>query len=167
MKFGNSSRLILIIVALGLIFFYWGRACKDNFINSKYDKYVIETPKREQRYLAFLGNVHNAYNNKLKTLAEDERKKGRCDAIVSEQLENDALASAYKDTPNVPQLHKDKCISYAAHICEFTDPSIYLPDNPRAIPRWLLRSFETEEAPKNVDLNCFRSTYACCRRSSK
>jgi hypothetical protein len=49
MKFGNSSRLILIIAALVLILFYLGRKCKDNFNNSMHDEAVLSTGSKSDK----------------------------------------------------------------------------------------------------------------------
>lgn len=156
----NSTILIILVVFIGLIL-YLIIPNYETFagLQGKYDQYKIDTPLKEQRYLQFLDNVYDNYKSK-------STKESTCNPQLNDMLENEVLKSSYEKYKDVPQVHKDKCISIANHLCETTDPIMYTNENPYSAPRWLMNTYKNAEIPKMTNLNCFETNYRCCRKAT-
>lgn len=156
--------LIITVIFIGLILFLINNFISNSEtfvgIEDKYNKYKIDTPLKEQRYLTFLDSVYTNY--KLKA-----NKESICNPQLNDILENEVLKSSYeKYKDNVPQVHKDKCTSIANYLCETTDPIMYTNENPYSAPRWLMKSYKNIGIPKMTNLNCFETNYRCCRKAT-
>lgn len=165
---------IVVVIVIVLFFFY---KSKENFINNydkynnKYDKYKDNISNKKQIYLNFLGNLYDNYKIKKSKLPTEEI----CNPAIQELLENETLKDTYskystnndsnQETIVVPNVHQDKCISIANYLCDTTDPSIYMSENPYFAPRWLVNTYKNMPAPNMTNLNCFKTNYMCCKKS--
>lgn len=168
-----------IILVLGLICLLWlllrspsrdaftedTNAYLDDYTIYKLDKRIALKP---QRYLTFLSNVNDSLKSQMPKTAAF---RGSCDDKVNERVQNESLKDAYTklDTDGVlkAQFSRDPCIAYAHHLCQFTDPSLYLTETKTMAPRWLVNTYKNQELPTHVSLNCFNSNYNCCKRSQQ
>jgi len=125
---------------------------KDDTKDDTKDYTKPDTKPDKQRYLSFLGNLLDTYDKKwLETPV--------CNQRMLEKVRNDSLKMAY----NVS--NAESCKQFAAEVCEFTDPKMYIADNPRAFPRWFSKTLLSMDPPKNTNLNCFATNYNCCLQS--
>ena len=178
----NILYVTVVTIVIVIILFSLYRN-KENFINNyiekfdkkyndKYEKYKDNISNKKQIYLNFLGNLYDNYKiKKSKVPVEDI-----CNPAIQELLENEALKDTYSkystNTENtkteniiVPNVHKDKCISIANYLCDTTDPSLYMSENPYFPPRWLVNTYKNTPAPNMTNLNCFKTNYMCCKKS--
>lgn len=167
---------ILILFIIGIFVFVFLYQRKESFIsnyNDKYEKYKYDLPNKKQIYLNFLGNLYDNYKLKKSKIPNEDI----CNPAIQELLENETLKetySKYSYSPNnnfsnenivIPNVHQDKCISIANYLCDTTDPSIYMSENPYFPARWLMNTYKNTPVPKMTNLNCFKTNYMCCKKS--
>jgi len=141
----------------------------EQYLND-YNIYKLDnfTSLKPQRYLTFLSDVNDSLKSKMPKTGSF---RGSCDDKVNERIQNEALQDAYTklDGGGVlkAQFSRDPCVIYASHLCEFTDPSLYLTESKTMAPRWLVNTYKDQALPTHVSLNCFNSNYDCCKRSQQ
>jgi len=152
-----TSLVLVLVLVFITVYIHVSIETFDEDPTSNYYKNSIigdDITLKPQRYLTFLGNVNEAYRK-----VRPKEKSQICDDRLTETIQKSILKDAY--SIDVQNLHKDKCVNVATHLCEFTSPEVYLYDNQRAIPKL----YGNGDAPKNVDINCYNTNYACCKNS--
>uniref|UniRef100_A0A6C0H770 Uncharacterized protein n=1 Tax=viral metagenome TaxID=1070528 RepID=A0A6C0H770_9ZZZZ len=138
---------------------------EDNYKNYKLDNFTSVKP---QRYLTFLSDVNDSLKSQMPRTGA---YRGSCDDKLNERIQNEALTDAYTKLDGggilKAQFARDPCFIYANHLCELTDPSLYLVESKIMAPRWLVNTYKNQALPTHVSLNCFNSNYDCCKRSQQ
>lgn len=132
---------------MGFVFFNYKTKSEHLRNTTDYKEFKIqELQPDKQRYLTFLGKLLDTYNDKI----ENTRV---CSKSALEKIKNDSLKKAYD------QVDPEMCKKFAADICEFTDPNMFVADNTRAFP---VNKILSTKPPTNTNLNCFATNYDCC-----
>jgi hypothetical protein len=155
---------MIVLVTFFLIIFYICTLYREKF--SLYDDpYLINTNElKENRYLSFLSKAHDAF--KLKAPRKGPFR-GTCDDKVNVAMQREALKTAFKDTSRDldEKFPKDPCVAISNHLCEFTDPNLYLSES-RFPPRWLMKTMKGQTLPMQTNIPCYNRTYDCCKQST-
>lgn len=155
--------------------------------HDKYDKQIIKYPVKEDVYMKFLGDLNESYDKYLKEVNKDSnspiKQKALCDDRIRIKVQTQALKDAYSRVPekdidkdselfdkNIPpQLKLDfdiknnrTCSNKASHLCDLTNPMLYMSQNTYFPPRWIFKPYKDVPLPKHTDLKCWNNMLNCC-----
>lgn len=159
--------------------------------NISYNEYKhlkkINYPVKEDVYMNFMGDLNQSFNKYLKEVSKDSnspiKQKALCDDRVRIKVQTDALKDAFKKVPqkdidkeselfdkNIPKSstidfkidENRSCSNKASHLCERTNPMLYMSQNPRFPPRWIFKPYKNVQLPKHTDLKCWNNMNNCC-----
>jgi hypothetical protein len=150
----------VVLCVVVVVLFVFAFSFREHLGNvTKYDGLMVandEIKPGKQRYLTFLGDLLDTYNKKM-------LETPVCNRRMLEKVRKDSLRTAYNASG------VESCRKFAADVCEFTDPKMYIADNPRAdnpraVPRWLSKTLLSMDPPTNTNLNCYNTNYNCCKQ---
>jgi hypothetical protein len=160
--------------------------------NISYNEYKqlrkIKHQLKDDYYMNFMGDLNTSYNKYLKEANKESnspiKQKALCDDRVRIKVQKDALNEAFNKVPekdldkdsklfdkNVPESSKIDfyvgknrvCGNKASHLCELTNPMLYMSQNPHFPPRWIFKPYRDVPLPKHTDLKCWNNMLNCCK----
>ena len=57
------------------------------------------------------------------------------------------------------------CLYKSNHLCELTNPMLYLSENKYFPPRWIFKPYSNVPLPKHIDLKCWNNMFNCCNKN--
>lgn len=182
--------MYLLILGIILIFYLFNNS-KENYINSSYNRQMLQYKPKEDVYMTFLGNLNNAYNKYLNEVSKDStspiRQKTLCDDRIRRQVQSNALDEAFDKVPDmnideselfdkrIPTESKipfeltkktaRQCTNKASTLCELTDPMLYMSQNTSFPPRWIFKPYKDVNLPKHTNLKCWDNMLNCCKKN--
>lgn len=159
--------------------------------NVSYNEYKqlrkINYPVKDDFYMNFMGDLNDSYNKYLKEVNKDSnspiKQKALCDDRIRIKVQTNALKDAFKKVPqkdvdkesklfdqNIPEsskldfkVNEDRaCSNKSEHLCERTNPMLYMSQNPYFPPRWIFKPYKNVPLPKHTDLKCWSNMNNCC-----
>lgn len=160
--------------------------------NISYNEYKqlqkIKHPLKDDYYMNFLGDLNDSYNKYLKEANKDSnspiKQKALCDDRIRIKVQKDALNEAFQKVPeknidkdsqlfdkeipdsskiDFPIIENRVCGNKASHLCELTNPMLYMSQNPYFPPRWIFKPYKDAPLPKHTDLKCWNNMLNCCK----
>lgn len=64
----------------------------------------------------------------------------------------------------IKPVNKD-CLYKSNHLCELTNPMLYLSENKYFPPRWIFKPYKNTNLPKHIDLKCWNNMFNCCNKN--
>jgi hypothetical protein len=182
--------IVIIIVSLVFILFYFFNLnSKETFVNSNYKNQRLPYKVKEDVYMKFLGDLNDAFNIYVKEANKDSKspipQRVLCNDIIRKQVQTKALINAFKKVPekdinkdsqlfdnSIPKDSKIRfivndnrtCGNKASHLCELTNPMLYLSQNTYFPPRWI-GPYKDTPLPKHTDLKCWNNMLNCCKNN--
>ncbi len=167
--------MVMVMVMIAIIIFIWFVFYVpygvDEFTQNlnrdplHYKELLIPTTTKQQRYLSFLSELNDNFKNKI---PQTGPFRGTCNDKLNQVLQNESLKEVFnkqvKSNNLENEFKRDPCIAVSNHLCQFTDPKMYLSES-QIPPRWLMKSLRDKPLPHHVDLSCFNRTYNCCKQS--
>lgn len=160
---------LIILCCCLILYFFKTKPSVDNFDPlAHYKQLLIPTTTREQRYLSFLNNLNTTFKSKM---PQTGPFRGTCNDKINQEIQKQSLKEVFHNqlTDNKhlgiqDDFKRDPCIAVSSHLCQFTDPMMYLTES-QMPPRWLMKSLKDQPLPAHVDMPCFNRTYNCCKNS--
>ena len=159
--------------------------------NSTYNEYKqlrkINYPIKDDYYMNFMGDLNDSFNKYLKEVNHNSKspikQRALCDDRIRIKVQTNALKDAFQKVPqkeidkeselfdkNIPKISKidfkvdenRTCSNKSSHLCERTNPMLYMSQNPYFPPRWIFKPYKNIPLPKHTDLKCWNNMNNCC-----
>ena len=153
----------LIFVLLILIYLNKNNIDKFTSIDNKYTKYKLTNVLKTDIFREFLQNLNDSFTQNVN---EEYIKSGLtspikqiilCDNKIKKNIEERSIKTVFG------KINKSGCMNKSIHLCEKTDPFLYVTENTYAyFPTKLESLYKTQNLPTYTSLSCFRKINACC-----
>ena len=185
----------LLIVIILYIFLYKVRTEhfeNYDYDNDNYKSKLLTYNPKKDVYMDFLGNLNDSFKQHLNKANEKTgyaiKQKILCDDRVKIEIQNKALNDAFSKvektdiskesdmfvknnditTENKIEFVESanrECAYKANHLCELTNPMLYLSERPYFPPRWIFKPYKNVPLPKHTDLKCWDNMSNCCKNN--
>jgi hypothetical protein len=84
--------------------------------------------------------------------------------ITNNNTEKEDSIKDYEIDTFIKSKNKD-CLYKSNHLCELTNPMLYLSENKYFPPRWIFKPYANVPLPKHIDLKCWNNMFNCCNKN--
>ena len=155
--------LLILILILTLILV--NTNLTETFVNHEYQRQILKYKPKDDAYMDFLSDLNSSFKENLDKATDLNgqitpiKQKVLCNDTIRKDIEIKSLKMAFDKIGT----GKADCAYKSNHLCELTNPMLYLTETKNFPPRWIFKPYAKVALPKYTYLKCWNNLMNCCQ----